>query len=274
MEKKFVRIATAGSVDSTALRLLYWGQEQCRPEHTWGPGVRDHVKLHFIHAGRGVVKSGGFTHPVEKGQAFIAFPDRVVSYQADREEPWAYSWVAFDGERAGELLERTSLSPERPVFGMDEETMPAIVERLASAYAEERSRDLRMMSLMYQLLAALVDTVPGSRETDSALKPKGGYVQKGVAYIHARYSNEMTVQQIAAYLGLDRKYVSALFKEALGVSPQQYLLRYRMRKACELIEGGRLTVGEVARSVGYQDALLFSRMFKKVVGMSPRHYRA
>ncbi|MNG35915.1 Arabinose operon regulatory protein [compost metagenome] len=74
------------------------------------------------------------------------------------------------------------------------------------------------------------------------------------------------------YLGLDRKYVATLFREALGMPPQQYLLHYRMNKAKELLRSTALSVTETARSVGYKDALLFSRMFKKVVGVAPSHY--
>ncbi|MNG24493.1 Arabinose operon regulatory protein [compost metagenome] len=82
----------------------------------------------------------------------------------------------------------------------------------------------------------------------------------------------MTIRQLSDYLGLDRKYVAALFREALGIPPQQYLLRYRMDKACELLRSTGLTVAETARSVGYKDALLFSRMFKKVIGVPPSRY--
>lgn len=79
---------------------------------------------------------------------------------------------------------------------------------------------------------------------------------------------------MSASLKLDRKYLSALFKRTVGLPPQQYLLNFRIAKACELLAESSCTVGEIARSVGYQDPLLFSRMFKRVKGCSPKDYRS
>ncbi|WP_258535754.1 helix-turn-helix transcriptional regulator [Bacillus sp. 03113] len=59
----------------------------------------------------------------------------------------------------------------------------------------------------------------------------------------------------------------------MGYSPQEYLLRIRMKKACELLQVHDLSIRQVGISVGYKDQLLFSRMFKKIVGVSPIHYR-
>ncbi|MNN48651.1 HTH-type transcriptional activator Btr [compost metagenome] len=79
---------------------------------------------------------------------------------------------------------------------------------------------------------------------------------------------------LASNLGLNRKYLSTIFKQATGMPPRQYLLRYRMERACGLLKKGNYTISEVAGSVGYQDALLFSKMFKKMIGISPKNYKS
>jgi len=87
------------------------------------------------------------------------------------------------------------------------------------------------------------------------------------------YSRKLGAEDIASAVGLDRTYLSSLFKNAYGVPLQTFLLQYRMRRARELLRNPSLSVSDVARSVGYPDPFLFSKMFKRVCGVSPTAYR-
>lgn len=63
------------------------------------------------------------------------------------------------------------------------------------------------------------------------------------------------------------------FKEALGKSPQEFLMSYRMIKAAELLKLTRLSIRDISNAVGYTNQLHFSRAFKKIYGLSPREWR-
>lgn len=78
---------------------------------------------------------------------------------------------------------------------------------------------------------------------------------------------------IADYLNIERTYLYRLFKDITGSSPQEYLLDYRIRRACTLLKETGLPVNDIARSVGYDDALYFSRLFKQRKGRTPTQYR-
>lgn len=260
--------------ESPELYVCYWGKERCAPLHSFGPGVRDIYKIHFIHAGRGVVRAEGVTHELTAGQAFLAYPERVIFYQADGTDPWTYSWIGFCGDQVEDILSRTRLSPANPVFPMDTRLMPQLYELLNEAEDNAATRDLRLQALLHEFLTRLVELAPASGRLASArVQAKESYIHRCLDFLHGHYSEEITVGQLAAIVGLDRKYLSSLFKQATGLPPQQYLLHYRMEKACALLRKGHYSIGEVARSVGYQDALLFSKMFKKSVGVSPSDYR-
>lgn len=257
------------------LHLHYWGRELCAPGHSVGPGVRDIYKIHFIHAGRGSVSVSDHTHVLHTGQAFLTYPQIVTSYAADLAEPWTYSWVAFTGEQMEYILARTSLTPEQPVFPMDEHFMPSLYERLTQAADTTASLDLPLKAIMYELMSLILRTVP--RDSDTLPLPrrqKSIYVEHCLHFLHTHYCENISVEMMSYSLKLDRKYLSSLFKRTIGIPPQQYLLNFRMAKACELLTETNCTIGEIARSVGYQDPLLFSRMFKKVKGCSPTDYRA
>lgn len=253
------------------LYLSFWGKESCVPGHAVGPGIRDLYKVHFIHKGTGILRVGDMQYDLSPGQAFLIYPHVVTYYEADHHDPWTYSWIGIQGTRAASILSRTRLTPEQPVFPMDLRFMPGLYDQLTEVFAQEGSHDLQYTGLLYEFFTLLLTLAPSSPTPVLTSKKQDGYIHQSMEFIHAHYSENMTVQQLASFLGLDRKYLSTLFKEALGVPPQQYLLQYRMEKAAELLGKGKYTVGEVARSVGYQDALLFSKMFKKAKGVSPKH---
>ena len=87
------------------------------------------------------------------------------------------------------------------------------------------------------------------------------------------YARKISIADLAAHIGLDRSYFGQLFRQATGLAPRQYLLKLRMAKACQLMGHSDLPVSTIARSVGYDDPLLFSRMFRKEMGCSPSGHR-
>ncbi|AKG33562.1 AraC family transcriptional regulator [Paenibacillus durus] len=258
---------------SPDLHLLFWGREQCAPGHTFGPGFREYYKIHFVHKGTGKVRVGGQSHILYPGQAFLTYPRVVASYAADESDPWHYSWIAFTGERVKPLLSRTTLSPEYPVFSMDGVVMNGLYDRLTEAAATSGALDLPLTAILYEFLAVLLRTVPASAEDSAVQGRKNEHVEKCLHFLESHYYENITMEMMSEMLQLNRKYVSALFKQVVGMPPRQYLLGYRMAKACELLTRTDCTIGEIARSIGYEDALLFSRMFKKVQGCSPKSYR-
>ncbi|MBB3112399.1 AraC-like DNA-binding protein [Paenibacillus phyllosphaerae] len=259
--------------DNPNVYLMYWGKEACKPSHSFGPGIRDMYKVHFIHQGTGIVRTSAGTYNIAAGQAFFTFPGHVVFYQADAADPWTYSWIGFRGEQADSILSRTSLTPDRPVFPMDMQIMPKLYEMLNEATQDDSSRDLRFSALLLDFLTLVIQLAPASPAVHGHRRSRDEYIHRCLDFLHNHYSEDVVVEQLASMIGLDRKYLSAIFKEAVGLPPQKYLLAYRMARACELLKNGSFTVGEVASSVGYQDGLVFSKAFKKLKGMSPTQYR-
>ena len=72
---------------------------------------------------------------------------------------------------------------------------------------------------------------------------------------------------------LDRSYFGKVFKDMIGQSPQDFLIRYRMSKATSLLTSTSLSIGDISVQVGYPNQLHFSRAFRNIYGMSPRQYR-
>ncbi|WP_375524784.1 AraC family transcriptional regulator [Paenibacillus terreus] len=256
-----------------SLHLIFWGRESCAPKHFFGPGMRQFYKVHFVHSGQGIVQTEGRTFEVYPGQGFLSYPDTMFYYEADAGNPWTYSWIAFQGKQAEEILSRTALNKEQPVFPMDVMLMPKLYDTLVQLQQQSSSGDLRTQMALLDFLSTLIEIFPAFPAERVQPRTQTDYIQRSLEFLHAHYNEQISIEQLASMLGLDRKYVSALFKKELGLPPRQYLLQYRMNRACEMLREGRYTVGEVAHSVGYQDIPLFSKMFKKTMGISPKSYK-
>ncbi len=93
------------------------------------------------------------------------------------------------------------------------------------------------------------------------------------AYIQSRYWQQLSTAQLAKEFGFTPAYLSKFFREYRHMSPLEYIVQLRIEKAQRLLLNDLvLSVREVAASVGYEDPLYFSKVFKKVVGVSPKQY--
>lgn len=255
------------------LNLLFFGLEKCEPRHTWGPGLRDAYILHYIHAGRGIFRTKESAFELEAGQGFVIMPETLVHYSAHDTEPWIYSWIGFTGVNARSLLQRAQIDAERPIFEVPAGSyLGDFYEELKAAY-ETRGSDVHSQSVLYRVLADLIRFSPETREERKPSASREGYIRKSIEFIESSYSQKISVLEIARFVGLDRTYLSGLFKERFGVSLQAYLLEYRMNRAAELLQNPELSVSDVSRSVGYTDPFLFSKMFKRIVGQAPTLFR-
>lgn len=98
-------------------------------------------------------------------------------------------------------------------------------------------------------------------------------VDKAKKWVEDKCREDLSMEQAADYVGLSPFYFSKLFKQHVGETFIDYLTGLRIKKAKELIEAGELSLKEICYEVGYHDPNYFSRVFKKVTGMSPKEYR-
>jgi len=260
------------------LEFYYSGEQDCAPGFEWGPMVRDHYVLHVIFSGNGRFRSEDRETALGAGGFFLIRPGAKTWYQADRERPWRYRWVGFNGLRAGELLRAAGVDPELPAgngiadLSEAEECFQrfAAAERMTSP-AKEFSR----VAALYRLLALLAAALPEKGEKDQTDDLRAEYIRRVMTLVERRYADEtLHVADLAAAAGVNRHYLARIFHEYLNTSPSGYLTACRMRKAAELLTGSRdLSVKETAFSVGYRDPLFFSRMFRRFHGMTATEFR-
>ncbi len=258
---------------NTDLNMYRCGIEDCSSGHSWGPAIRDHYIVHYILGGKGTFHVDGKVHRLEKNDGFLICPNKIVYYQADFEEPWSYAWVGFNGFKAGDYLNQAGLNAANPIFNYAYDTfLKDCLARMIETKDQSKGREIRLMGLLYEFLARLIETSAGDNQA-KGVNRKEEYIKKALEYIQMNYSRKISISEIAGHIGLDRSYLYSLFTEYLKSSPQQFLISFRLEKACELMRNSSLSIGDVSRSVGYEDPLLFSKIFKREKGMSPKEFR-
>ncbi len=258
--------------DNLGLTVYSCGIHSCHPDYAWGPGIRDHYLIHYILSGKGTYNNGEHCYALGPGDGFLCEPDKTIVYTADHDDPWKYCWVGFNGADAQRLVGLTSLSHENPVFHYDKDDR--LAKRLQAIYEMDNtllSSDVRRLSNLMAFLAELID-IFGKAPPEH--KRGYRYVEKSVRFIDFNYSRSINIDDIASNVGISRSHLYRLFMEHFSLPPNEYLIRYRISKAAEMLEKGGITVSEAAFSSGFSDQLYFSRVFKKYKGVPPSKYAA
>lgn len=95
-----------------------------------------------------------------------------------------------------------------------------------------------------------------------------------ISHIEMNYTRSITLDQLVEISKMSRRNFLRTFEQTMGHSPIQYLIRLRIRKACERLRTDQANITEVAMSVGFTDSNYFSRKFRDITGVSPRTYKS
>lgn len=270
MEKAY-ELEFAGEKNGS-LFLNCCGMSQTEPFHSFGPAIKPHYVIHFVLGGKGKFTIGGKEYSLERGCGFVIPPDELAFYQADEINPWTYVWVGFNGSMAEELIRSMGLSAASPVFKSDrEKEFYQAVMDMMEHNTIGIANDLRRNGQLHLFLSLIAESahIEEKGEEDRA----DTYVRRAVDFILSNYCNPIKVTDVADYVCINRSYLYTLFKNAMGMSPQQFLSTFRITRAAELLQMTSLPVESIALSCGYSDPLVFAKSFKQMKDMSPSAYR-
>lgn len=254
-----------------SVRIFFSGYEQTLPLHTCGPGVWPHYLLHYVLSGRGTFSSGSRVWHLSAGDAFLIIPGVVCSYASDEQLPWEYCWIGFDGRDCKDILLSCGLTPECPVFHEEDKEKNAsagdCLLSLNEAFYRDASNTYLHLSLFYRFFS-LLSPQAGAGGSDAS-----DYLKQAVEYIQHNYAYDIKILDVARFLGIDRTYLYKLFSRELGISPQQYLISYRLTMAKSLLSSTALRISEIANSCGFSDSASFCHHFRAQFSITPTQFR-
>ncbi|MGM0844938.1 MAG: response regulator transcription factor [Bacillota bacterium] len=195
----------------------------------------------------------GLLLPFDESSVDKFLDDRFLVWNSEDMKPSAIK------KEAGRIL--------KTLF-MKKVDLPILMEKIAiieaSATLEEVWKSTREGLQTCSLLLVNGDSKPN---IDNEL------LDKALRYIHANYTEELTLQSVADHIHISRNYFSILFKRLMNQNFIDYVIELRVKKAKELLRQTSLKVYEVAGNAGFNDVKYFSKLFKKVTGHSPGDYR-
>ena len=260
------------------LFMVQFGWEQCASLHSYGPHVRNNFLFHYIISGKGQLEvtqpEGGVRRfQLHEGTGFLILPGQVTTYCADQDDPWRYTWVEFGGVQAQYRLGLAGLTEQQPIYSPIQRDMAQrLQDELLYIANNPQATTMNLMAHFYLFMDALIET-SANKQRMRGMTQQNFYIREATQFIEQYYKDDIKIEQIAAFCGLNRTYFSRLFKEMLGETPQEYLARYRVNKSMEIMRGTSLSIGEIAAMVGYPNQMYFSKVLRKYQGVPPRTWR-
>lgn len=255
------------------LTLYYCGSKICK-EDTWKPEYVDNYTLFYLFSGKGEISLCDNVYEVDSKHGFLVPPRESVTFQALGDETCEIAWIGFYGLGADSYLERCGLTIHNPVFkDVHDNGIDTLFLDILRDARLEHNRYCRITASLYMIFSRLLDIYDLQQMHFSTNTTVENYLKQAMFYVNSHYMDKITVSDIANHVGIDRKYLHFIFKKKLDIGPQQYIIIFRMTRACIYLSDTDRSIASISKAVGYENPLNFSKMFKKTFDMSPKEYR-
>ena len=258
---------TIKKLPGQSLAVVECGIQICRSGHATPPICYRDYSAHFILEGKGIYVLNGKEYQLKKGDGFLITPGASCTYTADEHEPWKYIYASFRGIDDTALVHNAGLNEQTVTFSFDVDDVGSMLYAMHAAGKKNKARGYDVTGWFLIIMSKLV--------ANNLQKPPSeeGYIQRLKQYVEDNYPFPITVASMASHVGLERSYLYRIFMHGIGMSPSDYLRQFRLERAAELLKDGRLSVTEVAESVGFSDISHFHRVFHNRYGTTPKLYR-
>lgn len=223
--------------------------------------IRNDYQLIYVTHDMLPVTVNNATHKLTAGSFIILEPDIYYGYFSETHP--TYYWIHFSGSDVEKILKNLILPTNTAIkIGVDEEIISCYTRIFTEFMISDRHFETTTSSILSELFVYL------SRKSNSDTK----FPLASMNYINTNYNKNITLEELAELENLSISRYRTIFKNSIGMSPQEYLIQQRINVACQRLSQTNLPVEEISNYVGYSDPFYFSRIFKKKTGMSPMQY--
>ncbi len=231
--------------------------------------VSPNFQIFYVTVGMGELHKDGRIFNISQGQGFMISPHEIVAYKGHSDNPWEYYCFSFSGQNAQRYLEERGIYSAAPVFFSHN---PQLSEKYAKSLLSIAQKNPESDDLLLGCFLMFASTIRS--ETANAVESSHVlYTEKACKYISDNFSLNITIEDIAAHVNVDRSYLYKLFKKRFNLSIQEYMQKVRLQNAEFLLRTTSRALGEISSVCGFNNYSHFSKTFYRHFGKSPRDYR-
>lgn len=255
----------------TALAVVCGGREACAADYRVSRESFAYVSLELVTDGRGTLALGGATHDLGPGSVFAYGPGVSHAIATDPRCPMTKYFVSLAGRRAAGLMRAGGLPAGTVAHTLAGDAIARLIDEMIATAARHSPRGPAICALILeQLLLRLRESiVPAGAAQGRSYQT----YERCRRYIAEHHRDVAGLEAVAAACEVDVSYLCRLFQRYHKQSPYRYLTQLKMAAAADLLQRPGKLVKEVAVELGFSDPFLFSRGFKAVYGVSPRHFQ-
>lgn len=237
------------------------------------PTGSDHHILLFCVDGEGTVIVGKTQIALKKNHLLIIPAGEPHQYYADTYNPWTIYWLHYGGRLATHFTHL--LQPEPLAIPIIGDKHSALIQLFTTIFIQLElgySKDhlIHITGLLHLFFSTILqNSTTGYKGSNKA----SHYTSDIISYMQDNIHSTLTLKALANNLNLSPSYLTHYFKEKTGYAPIDYFIQMKVQKACHLLDTKDLYIKEIALELGYSDPYYFSRVFKRIMKMSPKAYK-
>lgn len=231
-------------------------------------GIEEYIYL-YCTQGKGIVNVNGKEYLVQQNEAFCIPQFEKHFYYACQEDPWSILWVHFKGADA-----RLYPLHDCRVISLSTQNGTSRILFLFELlfHVLEGNYTLGNFQYISQVLHLILSETY-QRETHNSTQLQNKYVTNVIRYMYRHIAENLTLDKLSREFDLSKSYLHAIFQRYTGHAPLDFFTSLKMKEACKMLRLSEVYIYEVAQKLGYKDQYYFSRIFKKVIGVSPTKYK-
>ena len=235
------------------------------------PKRNDDYQLLYIHTGKVRFYFGEQEHVISQNSMVLCRPGDPQVYYQDDDNPDIY-WVHFTGSDVEQVLDGYQLPRHQNIFYVGVKSdFPWLYNQMIQELELKRVNFERALILtLQQIFLSMNRSMQEKNKTHAEMSM---FIEHATHYFRENYNQNIMIEEYAREHNVTPHWFTVNFKKITKFTPMQYVISLRIESAMNLLENTDYSISQVAEAVGYDNALYFSRIFRKYTGMSPSDYK-